>query len=218
MKFGSPLLSTELSGALGGVVGATARGGVGYFRARVRPGNPKSYAQTLLRSIMTSLSGYWATTLTGTQRSNWEGISPAESSGIDTFIKGNMQNALAGHATVADAPASLALGNTPIATITVDASSKTIAFTGFVTSADQELSVYATRDQAASRLSRQFSYQYVGHAEVAETSVLIPSTHPLYNLQAGDVCYVRVVPYGAEGGADEGKVGTAQEFRCVVVA
>lgn len=218
MKFGSPLLSTELSGALGGVVGATARGGVGYFRARVRPGNPKSYAQTLLRSIMTSLAGYWANTLSGTQRSNWEGISPAESSGIDTFIKGNMQNSLAGHAVITDAPGSLALGNTPIATITVDASSKTIAFTGFVTSADQELSVYATRAQSASRLSRQFSYQYVGHAEVAETSVLIPATHPLYNLVAGDVCYVRVVPYGAEGGTDEGKVGTAQEFRCVVVA
>lgn len=222
MKFGAPLVSTELSGALGGLVGATARGGVGYFRARIRPSNPRSPAQAIMRAILTGISAAWAFTLTGAQRTGWETISPPESSGIDSFNKVNSQVLLGGDARVDDPPASLALTSDPItAAVVVDESAATIGFTIPAANGDVRYNVYATAGQSASRLSRQFGYRFVATSTLdatGATTVAIPATHPAADAAVGKVVYVRMVPWGESGSAKEGQVGTAQEFRVTVTA
>jgi len=222
MKFGTPLLTTELSGALGGVVGANARGGVSYFRARIRPGNPRSPAQTVTRAILTALAAYWASTLTGVQRAAWEAISPAESSGIDTFIKGNMQPRLAGQDVTADAPTSVSLASSPTATaVVVDASAHTIVVS-IPDTADTLMTVYISKGQSPSRLARQFGYTFAGSSDLdgnaGTNTINIPTTHPAYNLVAGDVVYVRIVPFGGADDPTAGQVGGSQELRVVVTA
>jgi hypothetical protein len=222
MKFGTPLLTTELSGALGGVVGANARGGVSYFRARIRPGNPRSPAQTVTRAVLTGLAAAWTSVLTGVQRAAWEAISPAESSGIDTFIKGNMQQRLAGEDYAADAPVSVSLASSPLATaVVVDASAHTIVIS-IPDTADTSISVYISKGQSPSRLARQFGYTYVDNSDLdgntGTNTVNIPVSHPAYNLTAGDVVYVRIVPFGDTNDPFEGQVGGAQELRIVVAA
>lgn len=224
MKFGAPLLTTELRGALGGVVGANARGGIGYFRARTRPGNPRSPFQATVRAILTGLSGAWTSILTGLQRAAWEGLAPSGSSGIDVYVKANAQRLLGGLAREDDAPPSLALGNLPYDDVAnpwvADASAHTV--TGALPAGETltlSVNVYVSAPQKASRLSRQHNYTFANsvHGISGGDAVggALPVNHPAYNMQTGDVVYVKFQPYGD---STDATVGTPQEFRVTVTA
>jgi hypothetical protein len=224
VKFGNPILTSELSGSLGGVVASSARGGVGYFRVRARPGQPQTLAQTIVRSIITSLASAWRTVLTSLQRADWESIAGSTASGINAYAKGNDQRLLAGIARVDDAPDSASLSNLPITTLpVVDASAHTItsAVPAGETLTTVNYNVYLSAPQSASRASQQFPFQFAGYSTPLSAgdpiSIAVPVGHPGYNLTAGQVVYVRIVGFGNET-ADEGKVGTDQTFRCIVVA
>lgn len=62
---------TQLSGAMGGIVGSHNRFGM-YVRARTIPVNPNTSYQQAIRSYMAVLSTRWQDTLTPAQRSLWE--------------------------------------------------------------------------------------------------------------------------------------------------
>jgi hypothetical protein len=222
VKVISPIFGS-MSGKLGGAVGATSRGGVQYFRKLVKPGNPRSLAQTTVRLVQTALAAAWKSTLTDLQRSGWEGIAPATSSGIDAFVKGNMQPLIAGLARTDDAPDSLALVTEPITAMVVDASDHSITPTGggpagAGPTATVSFNLYVSAPQSSSRLSRQHPYQFAGLMQLGDTSVTIPTANPAYNLVAGDIVYVRVVQFHEPGGIGAGQVATAQEFRVTVQA
>ncbi|MCK5439380.1 MAG: hypothetical protein KAI97_05525 [Gemmatimonadetes bacterium] len=70
MKF-QPLLGTDLSGSVGGIVASHNRGGA-YFRNRSIPTNPNSVQQQAVRGIMASLTSHWNNTLTAAQRTAWD--------------------------------------------------------------------------------------------------------------------------------------------------
>lgn len=219
MKFGQPLLSTELSGALGGVVGATARGGVGYFRRRVTGSNPSSPNQSVTRSVIATLAGLWQNTLTSVQRASWVSKADPAESGIDVFTRANFQQLLSGiaaHATTA--PATVALDNTPITTVgnyDISDGQWEVAIP-----ADSEVAwnVFVSAPQSASRLSRQFNYTYNQNVQADQAAIDISATvGKLAGIAAGQVFYVRLVPFG-DAAPKLGRVGQAQEFRVVAQA
>jgi len=220
MKYGQPLLTTELSGKLGGVVGATARGGVGYFRRRVTGSNPMTPLQTAARAVMTTLSAMWKNTLTGSQRSSWTAKAPDEQSGIDVFIRGNFQQLLtATEVAATTAPATLALVVDPISSVgTFDVSDGELSIQ-LATGTDFSYAVYLTKPQSASRDARQFPYSFVATQEQGAVVIDLSAQQisgPLVGLTAGQVFYIRLVAFGT--GTKKGQVAQAQEFRCVAVA
>lgn len=66
-----PLLGTQLSGAVGGVVASHNAGGA-YFRARTTPTNPNTPQQQVVRAAVTQLTNQWISALTPAQRAAWE--------------------------------------------------------------------------------------------------------------------------------------------------
>lgn len=70
MKF-RPLLGTDLSGSLGGIVASHNRGGP-YFRNRAIPVDPGSVFQLVIRGFVSALTSLWLNTLTPAQRAAWD--------------------------------------------------------------------------------------------------------------------------------------------------
>lgn len=223
MKFGHPLLTTELSGSMGGAVASSARGGVGYFRSRTTPANPRTPGQTIVRSIATSIATAWRSTLTTLQRAGWEGLASPTESGINVYTRGNAVAMLSGNPREDDFPASANLAFSPIVVNPVaDASAHTVAVTIPVDwSGEAQGAVFVSAPQSASRASQQFNFLFIGHTDVDSSGVqtiAVPATHPAFNMVAGQVVYVRVVPFAQADGANTGKGGAAQDFRVIVVA
>lgn len=219
MKFGQPLLTTKLSGKLGGVVGATARGGVGYLRRRVDPSNPSSPAQAVVRSIIASLSASWQTVLTDSQRAGWAAKANPQESGIDVYTRANFQQLLTGLAAATPtAPASVALGDTPITgTGNYDIGDEELAF-DLPAGTNISYAIYLTKPQVASRLSRQYSYQYAQPEGAGASGITIPAASgQLVGITAGQVFYARFVAFGSAS-PKLGRVGEAQEFRVTAQA
>lgn len=220
MLFGQPLLTTKLSGKLGGVVGATARGGVGYLRRRVDPSNPNTPAQALARSVMTALSGTWANTLTESQRNSWAAKANPEESGIDVYTRANFQQLMTGLAAATPtAPASVALGDTPITDVgTYDISDNEWTVT-IPAGTARDYALYLSKPQAASRLSRQYPFTIVNGTDISPgtTVVAISSGNPWFGATAGQVGYARLVCFGSAS-PNLGRVGQEQIFRVSLVA
>lgn len=216
MKVTSAILTT-MSGKLGGAVAATARGGIKYFRSKVNPSNPRTFNQSTVRAILTTLAATYTGTLNDTERAGWSAIAPTTGSGIDAFVKGNAQPQLAAQPVVTTAPTSAAMVYDPIPSIVTDASAHSITLPGPVPT-DKNVNVFATRQQHPSRGARQNSFQFVGTMAEGDSTIAIPAGHPAYALTAGQVVYVKFVPFGNTGGSFAGQVATPQIFRSVVVA
>lgn len=223
MKFGNPILTSELSGALGGVVASSSRGGLGYFRVRRTPGNPRTPGMTIVRSILTSLAAAWVSVLSSPQRAGWAAAAGGTSSGIDAFVKGNAIGELSGEDPALTAPSSLALGLPPVTVEPVlDASAHTLTVTVPGSYTDlARVAVFASAPQRPSRAAQQFNFLFVASTADAATGAIalaIPPSHPAYNAVAGQVVYVRVVPFGFAGGVVTGQTNIGEEFRTIVVA
>lgn len=223
MKFGQPILSSELSGSLAGVTASSSRGGTNYFRVRARPGNPRSFAQSTIRLILTGLAAAWSSTLNDAQRAAWAAIAPDNSSGIDAYNKGNTQRLLGLGARIDAAPDSLAMTTAPYpqASVSVDASAHSIILAALAAAnADASANVYISKPQNTSRLSQQFPYTYAGTVADCQAggTAVMNVNHPAYSLTAGDIVYVRIVQWLSGSGTGAGQVATPQEFRLTVVA
>lgn len=66
-----PIIGTDLSGKVGGIVASHNAGGA-YFRAATIPTNPNTTFQQAVRNAVSQLSSMWQTTLTQAQRNEWE--------------------------------------------------------------------------------------------------------------------------------------------------
>ena len=214
MKLGQPLLTTKMSGKLGGIVGATARGGVLYARRRVDGSNPQSPAQALVRSIISTLSSTWQNTLTESQRNGWASKAKPEESGIDVYVRANFQQLLTGLAAATPtAPASVALGDTPITAVgEYDIADGELDIT-LPAGTQTQYAYYLSKPQNASRAAQQFPFTYAGNAGAGDTELTISSVEGiLAGITVGQVFYIRLVAFGSAS-PKLGRVGEQQIFR-----
>lgn len=146
---------SEIAGSLDGVVYSHNRNGR-YVRARVKPTNPRSVKQTVVRGGFASLSQQWRT-LTAAQRTAWASLGAQMTqtnrlgeattlTGNQAFISINQLKLTAGQATVTAAPVldaapTIILG--AIVTTVAAAGTLTIASTT-VLATGQTMRVYAT--------------------------------------------------------------------------
>lgn len=184
MRWTSSLVDT-LRGSMGGRTASTSRGGVGYFRARVIPRNPRSLLQLASRAAVASAAVLWRTILTEDQQELWWDLATGSQTGQTLFSRANQpriyaQNAgrttgLAGGYEAIEIPAIITppdSASTPLTTptgVVIDASDNTLVLTAnaddpynaetLTTGQVACLLVYATHQQNASQFSRSRSYQ-----------------------------------------------------------
>jgi hypothetical protein len=229
MKVTSAIL-TSMRGKLGGLVASVARGDIQYFRKLVIPSNPRTLLQNAVRAAMTSASVYWNTLLSEADQEAWWDIAEGSRTGQTIFIRCNQPRVYATNsgrtAGITGTYAAFTLGyvltppdsaSTPFtapATVTIDDSANTMAFTANAddpwnaetVSSDQfaVLFIYASHQQNPSRFSRQHSYQLVaavvreeGSAAVAAVNLNL-ATHG-FTTQVGKVMYVKMVAMAQDG-------------------
>lgn len=109
-----PLLGTDLSGKVGGIVASHNAGGA-YFRAATIPTNPNSPQQQVVRAAVSQLTNQWTSALTATQRAEWDLYAfnvkvtnrigeQVNISGLSMFVRCNVVRVQGGQAAVLDGP------------------------------------------------------------------------------------------------------------------
>jgi hypothetical protein len=120
MKF-QPLLGTDLSGSVGGIVASHNRGGA-YFRNRAIPVNPNTPQQQAVRGFMATLTSLWNNTLTAVQRTAWDTYAlnvpladplgnPRNVGGLGMYIRSNVPRLQGSEPRVDAAPIIFNLGD-----------------------------------------------------------------------------------------------------------
>lgn len=216
MKFGQPLLTSELSGSVGGVVASSSRGGIGYFRVRRIPGNPRSPEQSRLRSILSSVAAAWLS-ITDAQRADWTAKATAGESGIDVFVNANVPLVQGGGTRVSAAPATL--GGTWTPPTLADPETGNAPIVGGISATDHwnataggVIDIYvSTGMQTTSRLSQQFPFRFGGsvvRAGVAVTNAALEAAigaaigevlTATTNLVPGNVFYIKLLVRSVTG-------------------
>lgn len=222
MKFGQPLLTTELSGSIGGATASKARGAMNYFRVRRRPSNPRSLSQLRVRAAVTGLSSIWTLTLSDSQRATWTAIAPENQSGIDVFVAANSLRQQAGLSYAASAPATSNLPWLVIPDLTEfdleydagqiqlkSASNGTV----FTAAGNIFLAYFATRKQPAGALAQVAPFRFGGQLTSAGSAFSITCNAALAAeigaLQETDRLYVKLRAIHATSGAfTEALIGT----------
>lgn len=116
----NPLLGTELSGRIGGVIASHNAGGT-YFRAGTIPTNPNTIFQQAVRTGVASLTSSWNSILSAAQRAAWDLYAfnvkvtnrigkQVNISGLAMFVRSNVARVQAGEDPVITAPAEFNLG------------------------------------------------------------------------------------------------------------
>ena len=109
-----PLLGTDLSGKVGGIVASHNAGGA-YFRAATIPTNPNTPQQQVVRNAVALLTGMWNDTLTTAQRAEWDTYADNVTltnrigeqhnvSGMAMFVRSNVARIQNARAIVLDGP------------------------------------------------------------------------------------------------------------------
>lgn len=92
MKVTGPMFSLDASGSIGGVLVASKWKGRNYFRALVKPSNPKSALQISTRAMFAFLSKEWAG-LTSAEQASWQTIADQiVASPFNAYMKQNQTN------------------------------------------------------------------------------------------------------------------------------
>lgn len=114
MLWRGPMGGGAASGKVGAMVASHNSGGQ-YVRARVTPTNPRTPQQSAVRNATRTLSPFWSSTLTQTQRDGWAVYSANTTfvnrigdtirlSGIAAFVRSNVSRIQAGLPIIPDAP------------------------------------------------------------------------------------------------------------------
>lgn len=154
------ILDVPQSGSVAGTTSSRNRFGQ-YRRTRATPVNPASTAQGLVRARMSANAAAWRT-LTDAQRAGWAslgaGMSRTDSlgqtytlDGFQAFCSVNNNKALAGDASVTDAPELVTPSTILTATVTLTAVAFSIAYTPTPMPAATRLVVYASPQRSAGR-------------------------------------------------------------------
>lgn len=229
IKFGGGI--TEMRGSIAGNVFARNRYGA-YVRSRTKPVNPNSTAQGLVRSAMSSVTEYWAHTLTGTQRIAWATYAAAVAmknklgetvylSGFNHFVRGNATRSRLGLDIIAAGPTTLALPekDTTIAiTASVATQKVSIAFDNtqaWATEADSHLVLFVGQPQQATRNFFASPWKYAG--KVAGVVAPAPTSPAAIDSPYTLVLGQRIFAYAMIIRAD-GRVSEAMYCNCTVAA
>lgn len=165
MKF-KPLLGTDLSGSIGGIVASHNRGGA-YFRNRVIPVNPGTAFQAVVRGLMATLTSLWLNTLTQVLRDTWDLYAenvlipdslgePRNVGGLGMYVRSNLPRLQAALPRVDTAPGVFNLGDyssPTIVSVTAATSILSLAFTDtddWANEDDAAMLVYTARAKNAS--------------------------------------------------------------------
>lgn len=206
MKWTSSLVDT-LSGSMGDRTASTSRGGVGYFRKKVVPNNPRTLLQTALRAALSSAAVIWATQLSEAEQEAWWDIAEGSQTGQTLFVRTNQPRIYAQNSgrtcdeagayderdvdVVVTPPESPSTPLTTPSAIVIDDSLNQLAFDVNATDpwvtetltgdAVSLLFVYGSHQQNASRFKRQHSYSLIG-CIVRKADDLVPPGAVTMNL------------------------------------
>lgn len=188
-------VASAISGSTGGTTFSRNKGGA-YMRARVVPLNPKTAAQTVVRSNFAASAKAWSNLLTDTQRAAWTFFAQANPvmntlgasiilSGLSMYTRLNQVLAQGGYAGIDDPPANLNIDPiTPATVLNATNSGPSINFTTAAQSAFVNTSYYifATGAMNAGRTPAQNQYRFIGTYAPALASVLINFNVPYFDL------------------------------------
>lgn len=158
-----PLLGTDLSGSVGGIVASHNRGGA-YFRNRSIPVNPNTPQQQVVRGFLAALTSLWGDTLTEVQRDAWDTYAlnvplpnaigePRNVGGLPMYIRSNVPRLQVALPRVDDAPIDFNLGeftNPSFDTFVASAETYNVNFTeadAWVGEADSAMLLSSSRPQ-----------------------------------------------------------------------
>lgn len=214
-----PLLGTDLSGKVGGIVASHNAGGA-YFRAATIPTNPNTLFQQTVRAFVAALTSAWQTTLTQLQRDAWELYADNVTvtnrigeqiniSGIAMFVRNNVARMQATGNALLNAPIVFNLGqlagaranNATVAAQTVDIEfGATIPLDPWISTAGSRLLVYVSRPQNSGVNFFKGPYRFAGALEGDP----IPPTSPFtvgvtFPIGLGQRLFTRVVVAEADG-------------------
>ncbi len=214
-----PLLGTDLSGKVGGIVASHNAGGA-YFKAATIPTNPNTIQQQAVRTIMSALTVAWNSTLSAAERLAWEVYAvnvkltnrigeQVNVSGLSMFIRSNVARQQIGVDAVIAAPTTFNLGQLAKAqatgateagqTISI-AFGATIPVDPWISEAGSWLAVYVSKPQNASINFFKGPYRVAGSLQGDPT----PPASPLvvtvpFAITAGQRLFTRSVVTYADG-------------------
>jgi hypothetical protein len=150
-----------------------------YFRTRAIPVNPNTYSQLVARTAMSASAKLWAT-LTDDQQAGWKSLGLLHTTtdslgqthhwnGFQAFCSVNNNLQAGGQATVTDAPALTSPVNIDSATLTLDGTHFSIAYTPTPLGADAQLFVYCSAQNSAGRTFNK-QYKLIAVQPLASTS------------------------------------------------
>lgn len=216
MKF-KPVLGSELSGSIGGIVASHNAGGA-YFRNRVIPTNPGTAFQTAIRSFVGQLTSLWLNTLTPAERAAWDLYAanvplldalgePINVSGLNMYVRSNTPRLQAALPRQDTAPGTFNLGDfTPAGMTNATTAGQTFDITFEVTDDwvgenDAAMLVYGSRPQNPSINYFKGPYRY---ADAVLGDAITPPTSPAtmatpFAFVLGQVVHTRVQVSRADG-------------------
>jgi hypothetical protein len=201
---------TQASGSVGGIVYSRNQGGM-YVRARAKPTNPNTDAQSAVRDAMRTAVYAWSNVLTAEQREvwntyafntpTWNRLGEATSkTGQQMFIRGAIPRLQAGLSIPEDGPTQFDLGDfTPISVGNSDGSAGTFDVVFEDTDAWANLNaaamlIYTGRPQNATRTFGKGPYQLATY--IAGNTVTAPtspeSVSSLFPTAAGQRQFLKV--------------------------
>ena len=160
------ILDVPQSGSLAGITSSRNRFGQ-YRRSRATPVNPNTTAQGTVRARIAANAAAWRA-LTAVQREGWDSLGASMSrtdslgqtytlTGFQAYCSVNNNKAMAGDATVSDAPALSTPSTILTATITLTTAALSVAYTPTPMPAATRLAIYASPQRSA---GRQFEADY----------------------------------------------------------
>lgn len=211
------LVFSQASGSTGGLVYSRNQGGM-YVRARAKPTNPNSEAQSAVRDAMRTAVFAWSNVLTATQRENWNTYAfntptwnrlgeATSKTGQQMYIRGQIPALQAGLTLSGDAPTAFDLGDfTPLVPPVVSAAGQDvdIAFTNgdeWANELQGALLVYMSRPQNPTRNYGKGPYQLL---TAVLGSSLTPPTSPdtaavLFPVALGQKIFFKINALRADG-------------------
>ena len=180
IKFGN--IVVDMRGKVSGNVYAKNKGGA-YSRVLVKPTNPKTAAQSLVRAAFTALSQAWRA-ITGTQRLSWNqatGNYPRINalgdshnlSGNALFVSLNKNLSDVGIAQIDDAPAPATVEAVTVASAVADNSDNTLLITlDAVVPANTSIKIFASDTLSAGVNSVGSKLRQIGSEPAAAVALL----------------------------------------------
>lgn len=213
------ILDVPRSGSYQAITSSRNRFGQ-YVRNRATPVNPNSTAQGLVRARLSANAAAWRA-LTAAQREGWDtlGSSMARTdslgqaytlTGFMAYCSVNNNKALAGDASISDAPALETPSTILTATITLTAASFSVAYTPTPMPANVRLVLFASPQRSAGRqFEADFRFIAVTAAAAASPHNLLAAYTAKFGVPVvGNKVFLSLVSY--KGGFMSGPLTTSQ--------